>query len=93
MQSAGFVVNIIPYDWFEKWKSYTYFNELVCENRGAAAEMMDEEKSITNETTKESIDIFEHPGPIDIKELLDENSVDFAVDPDRTKDYTNFILK
>ncbi len=54
---------------------------------------MDEENQSTMEQSKESTENNENPGPIDISELLDENLVDYFVDPDVTKDYCNYVLK
>lgn len=69
--------------WFEKWKTYTRFNELTGEDGEYKLDLV-------NDENRESL-IPEHPGPIDASDLFDQS--DHLVDPDKVKEYCNYQLK
>ena len=88
----GFPVNIISNKWFRAWKKYTFFNKIFPGHKIDKDEEMEENGNEITDTLKAEEDMHdEHPGAIDQDEILDDE--ENLIDPEKTKDYCNYVLK
>jgi ubiquitin carboxyl-terminal hydrolase 4/11/15 len=72
------IVHLISMRWFEKWKKYTNFSTFSHEKYEYNSEDIEENGP-------------EHPGQIDPDDILDKT--DIFIDPDKVKDYCNYVVK